>query len=142
LARNLPEHVILTGALAHSDIPSASAALDVLVAPYPEMEHFYFSPLKVYEYMATGKPIVASRIGQISDILEHEQSALLVPAGDVQALASAIQRLLLDQDLAARLGANAQAVARNEHGWSHRVAQWSTLFESLRVSAAPEEVGT
>ena len=141
-ARKLSEHVILTGALAHSDIPSASAALDILVAPYPEMEHFYFSPLKVYEYMATGKPIVASRIGQISEILEHDKTALLVPAGDVKALASAIQRLLQDQSLAARIGTNAQTVARNEHGWTHRVTRWSMLFDSLLITAAPEEVGT
>jgi glycosyltransferase involved in cell wall biosynthesis len=123
--------IILTGALAHDEMPQALQALDVLVAPYPEMEHFYFSPLKVYEYMAAGKPIVASRIGQIADLLEHERTALLAPPGDVTALATALDRLRSDRELGARLGQAAQSEALAHHSWQRRVTQWETLFAEV-----------
>lgn len=142
VSRRLSEHVIFAGALPHSDVPSATQALDILVAPYPEMDHFYFSPLKVYEYMAAGKPIVASRIGQISEILEDGTTALLVPAGQVPALTSAISTLLGDKTLSAHLGTSAQQVARAQHAWAHRVVEWSEVFESLQQKAAMEEVET
>lgn len=140
VSRGLTEHVLFTGSLAHSDVPSATQALDILVAPYPDMEHFYFSPLKVYEYMAAGKPIVASQIGQISQILAANETALLVPPGDVPALTSAITTLLGDKALSARLGSRAQHVARDRHGWDRRVAQWTEMFGALYAKAATEEV--
>lgn len=141
-SRRLSGHVVFAGALTHSDVPSATQTLDILVAPYPEMERFYFSPLKVYEYMAAGKPIVASRIGQISEILEDGTTALLVPAGQVAALTSAISTLLDDESLSARLGSRAQHVARAQHAWSHRVEEWTGLFEAFQNRAAMEEVGS
>ncbi len=139
-ARGLSGRLVLAGALSHSDVPSATAALDILVAPYPEMKQFYFSPLKVYEYMAAGKPIVASGIGQISEILDHERTGLLVPPGNVRELSAAIERLLGDEALASRLGMNAQGVALREHGWSHRVTRWIELFDSARSLAISQEV--
>lgn len=139
--RGLKKRIIFTGALPHTEIPTASQAIDVLTAPYPDMDHFYFSPLKVFEYMAAGKPIVASRIGQISELLRSEETALLVPPGDVPGMVGAISRILGDAQLARRLGDNARAVARERHGWTHRVTEWTALFDSLRLRTSPEEVG-
>ncbi len=71
----------------------------------------YTSPLKLFEYLAMGRPIVASDLPAIREILTDGQSALLVPAGDAAALAAAIQRVAGDPALASRLAAGALALA-------------------------------
>ena len=123
---------VFTGAIPYEQIPAVMKAVDVLVAPYPNMKGFYFSPVKVFEYMASGRPVVASRIGQIGEILEDEKNALLVPAGNSEALANALLRLKSDAPLRDRLGRAAQADVRSQHTWNMRVRTVEPIFESLR----------
>jgi glycosyltransferase involved in cell wall biosynthesis len=99
--------VTATGWLAHEELPGALRAMDVAVAPYPATEGFYFSPLKLYEYMAVGAPVVASRLGQITEVVEHGATGLLVEPGDSAALADGIERLRLDPALRRAIGARA-----------------------------------
>src|SRR5829696_4505234 len=86
-ARNLGSRVHFTGAIPPESVPEMLASMDIAVAPYPPLTQFYFSPLKLYEYMAAGLPIVASRIGQIEEVIEHGQTGMLVPPGDAAAMA-------------------------------------------------------
>jgi glycosyltransferase involved in cell wall biosynthesis len=118
----------------HDVAPQVLRAMDVLVAPYPQLERFYFSPLKVFEYMAAGKPIVASAIGQVSRILVDEHTALLVPPGDPSALGAALIRLQADPGLGTRLGSAARVAAR-EHTWAKRMESVTAILESLRDGA-------
>jgi glycosyltransferase involved in cell wall biosynthesis len=67
--------------------------------------------------MAIGRPIVASAVGQIAEVLDDEQSALLVPPDDAQALAHAITRLVDDACLRARLARAARSAAEQRHTW-------------------------
>jgi len=117
---DLRDRIRLTGAVAKSRIPELLAAMDVAVAPYPRLDDFYFSPLKVFEYMAAGCAIVASRIGQIPDILSDGHTALLTVPGDALDLAAKIRRLWSDADLRRRLGAAARQEAFLRHGWESR----------------------
>jgi glycosyltransferase involved in cell wall biosynthesis len=73
--------------------------------------------------MAMGKGIVASRLGQIGDVLEDEQTALLVEPGNVLELSAAIQRLARSKELRARLGAAAREAAIARHTWQHNAAR-------------------
>ncbi|HZL85979.1 MAG TPA: glycosyltransferase [Candidatus Krumholzibacteria bacterium] len=114
----------------HDATPQLLQAMDVLVAPYPHLERFYFSPLKVFEYMAAGRPIVASAIGQVREILEHERTALLVPPGDARGLGAALLRVRDDTALGVRLGDAARAAAR-VHTWAHRIESVGAILESL-----------
>ena len=66
----LADRIHLTGWIEHAELPHYVAAMNVAVAPYPELDGFYFSPLKLFEYLAAGRPIIASAIGQITEILE------------------------------------------------------------------------
>lgn len=104
LARVPPHAFTLTGRLAHDEVPARLALCDAAVAPYPAMEGFYFSPMKVFEYCAMGIPVVASRIGQIEELLADGETALLTPPGDAAALAAALRRLREDAALRRRLG--------------------------------------
>ena len=116
----LQSRVTLTGAVPRCRIPGELARMDVAVAPYPSIDEFYFSPLKVIEYMAAGRPIVASRIGQVASLLGDGETALLAKAGDAADLAAKIRVLREAPALAARLGRNARREAFEHHGWTKK----------------------
>ena len=122
-AQGLGHHVQFTGAVAHRQIPELLNNMSVAVAPYPELRGFYFSPLKVYEYMAAGLPVVASRIGQITDLIEHENNGLLCPPGDEMALAESLCRLWKSPSLKHRLGKVARSFVVHNHSWNSKVKE-------------------
>jgi glycosyltransferase involved in cell wall biosynthesis len=116
-ARGLVPFVHFTGAVESNAIPGMVTSMDVAVAPYPLLEHFYFSPLKVYEYMAAGRAVVASRIGQLADLIEHGVHGLLYPPGDAVVLTAALQCLRQDPALRERLGRAARSRVVRRHTW-------------------------
>ena len=118
-------NVTLTGLVPHADMPTYLAACDILVSPHGRQAdggEFFGSPTKLYEYMAMGRPIVASAVGQIADVLDDGRTALLVPPDDPAALAAAIGRLVAEPELRRRLGDNARQDALAHHTW-HQNAQ-------------------
>jgi glycosyltransferase involved in cell wall biosynthesis len=115
--RGLAPWAHLTGKVASEDIPALLAKMDAAVAPYPSTERLYFSPLKVYEYMAAALPIVATRGGQLAGVLKDGVDALLCPAGDADALAGALDSLRRDRQLRLRLGRSAREKAVRDHTW-------------------------
>ncbi len=125
---NIADRVQFTGMVNPADIPSWLDKMDIAVAPYPELENFYFSPLKVFEYMAAGLPVIASDIGQIKDIIQHKQQGLLVIPGSITALVIALQELADNPQQAQRLGSQAQAHIFSHYTWD-AVAQ--TVLEQV-----------
>lgn len=112
------ERVDLVGAVAPEDMPLELAAMDVAVAPYPELPDFYFSPLKLYEYLAAGLPVVASDIGPCTDILEGGDLGVLVTPGDATELAAALAGLRSDTGMRQELGRAGRETAVSRHDWS------------------------
>jgi glycosyltransferase involved in cell wall biosynthesis len=107
------EHLVsFTGNVAHEEIPAYLAAMDVAVAASPRLDEQYFSPLKLFEYMATARAIVASRSGQAPQVLTDGVSALLFEPGDTIGLGRSIRRLYDDPALAERLRQGAAAASR------------------------------
>lgn len=94
--------VVLTGAVPHDHVPDHLAAMDIGVAPYEAQPAFYFSPLKIVEYMAAGLPVIASRQGDLEAVVDG--AGLLVEAGDVDALAAALSQLFGDRAARLELG--------------------------------------
>jgi len=122
---SLGRSIHLTGLIPQADAPDYLAACDVLISPHvpnADGSAFFGSPTKLFEYMAVGRAIVASRLGQIGEVLADEKTALLVPPGEPAPLADAIARTLTDADLRARLGAAARAEAVAKHSWRSRLA--------------------
>lgn len=112
----LRDAATLTGWVDHARLPGLIAAMDVATAPYPASEQFYFSPLKLFEYLGVGVPIAASRIGQIAEIVEHGENGLLLAPGDPQALADAIIQIAKDPGFALKLSRGAAAEGA-QHSW-------------------------
>lgn len=121
----------MVGWVANEELPSLLRAMHVAVAPYPAMEGFYFSPLKLYEYMAVGAPVVASRLGQIAEAIEHGTNGLLVEPGDAVALADGIERLRADPALRASLADKAACKAVHRT-WTHNAERVIELAQALR----------
>ena len=118
----LINRVIFTGSVAHDRVPALLDACDILVSPHIPLadgSDFFGSPTKLFEYMAMGKGIVASRLGQIGDVLSHEETALLVEPGNSEELAAAIIRLANSKAMRERLGGNARRVAVEKFTWGH-----------------------
>jgi glycosyltransferase involved in cell wall biosynthesis len=99
------EQVVFTGAVPHARMPEYLAATDIAVAPYRRIDDFYFSPLKLFEYLAMGKPVVASDVGQIATVIQHGKSGYLVKPDDIPSLAAALSHLATDARLRAHMGA-------------------------------------
>jgi glycosyltransferase involved in cell wall biosynthesis len=117
IRRGLAEAVEFTGVVRPDEVPALLASMDAAVAPYPPIDEFYFSPLKVYEYMAAGLPVVASAIGSLTELFDDGRDGLLVPPGDAHALAKALTCLRHDPVLRDRLGQAARAKAQRQHTW-------------------------
>lgn len=133
--RGLANAVHYTGAVHPGDVPGLLASMDVAVAPYPDQPNFYFSPLKVYEYMAAGLPVVASRIGQLTDLIEHGTNGLLYTPDDVSTLSAALSLLRSDPFLRSRLGREARRTVLQRHTWAAvvgRIFRVAGLESALR----------
>ena len=108
--RGLASRTVLTGALSQEEVPPLLREFAAALAPYPRPEHpFYFSPLKLFEYMACGAPVVASAVGQIAEIVRDGETGFLCPPGDMDAFEAACDRLLSHPSLGRSVG---QAAAR------------------------------
>jgi glycosyltransferase involved in cell wall biosynthesis len=101
------------------------AACDLLASPHVPLPDrpFFGSPTKLFEYMALGRPIVASRLDQLGELLEDGVTARLVTPSDARELAEALIEVWSMPDHGAALGAAALAEARAHHTWDHRAEQ-------------------
>ena len=140
VARGLAAHTRLTGAVPHEEVPALIREFDVAVAPYLRPAHdFYFSPLKLFEYMGCAAAIAAPRLGQIEEVVRDGETGLLYSPFEPDALAEACDRLLSDRDLGRRLGLAAAAEVRRKYTWDHNAARVTRIAEALlaeRTAAA------
>jgi glycosyltransferase involved in cell wall biosynthesis len=132
------ERIEWTGSLPHASAVARLAQCDVLASPHTPLlgQEFFGSPTKIFEYMAIGRPIVASALGQIAEVLEDGRTAKLVTPGDPQALATGIAEVMRLPDRGRALGDAAQREARERHTWAQRAR---TIVDHLEnIDATPE----
>lgn len=137
----LEQVVHFTGLLPHEQVPRFLAAADVAVVPYPPLgEDLWLSPLKLYEYMAAGTAVIASAVGQLPEVIQNGQNGLLAPPGDVSAMALALQQLLQDPALCARLGRQARQDAEQKHSWENYLSRLERLFMALITGQPVDQI--
>jgi starch synthase len=128
--------IMFTGSVPHERMPAALAAADVGVAPFDVAQHspltlgFYWSPLKIFEYMASGLPVVAPAIPRLQSLVAHGAEGILYEPATPQALADALSGL---EDAARRssMGAAARERAVREYSWQAHCRVLSAAIERL-----------
>ena len=124
-------NVMITGFLPQGRIPAFLSIADLAIMPYPQLpKELWFSPLKMYEYMSAGKAIVASRAGQIAEVIEDGYNGVLVEPGNTGSLTQTMIRLLKDEKERNRLGMNARQQAVEKHSWDRYVSRLETIYMS------------
>jgi glycosyltransferase involved in cell wall biosynthesis len=132
----IADRVTFTGHVQPGDVAGRLSEARVLALPNPAsaISTRFTSPLKLFEYMAARRPIVATDLPAIREVLRDNEHALLVEAGNADAMAAAIRRLLEDHGLAERL-ARAAYDAAPQYTWARRAERLETLLSQV-VSAA------
>jgi glycosyltransferase involved in cell wall biosynthesis len=124
------DNVEFTGAIPHSEVPGQLARMDVAVAPYPDHQPFYFSPLKIMEYMAAGLPVVASRVGDIPEWVTHGETGLLYAPGDIAGLTDSLLEMSQSPELCNSFGEQARIRVVQNGTWAHVVSQVLSLIKT------------
>jgi starch synthase len=123
------------GAVPHAEVPALLGGADIGLAPYAYDAPDYFSPLKLFEYLAAGLATVAADIPGVCEIVT-EETAVVVPQGDARALADAVGALAADGARRRRLGEAGRALVAARHTWGHRARRILELADELSSAAA------
>jgi glycosyltransferase involved in cell wall biosynthesis len=121
----------VTGAVPHAQVPKLLATAAIGLAPYASDAPGYFSPLKLFEYLAAGLAVVAGDIPGVSETVGREQAVLVRP-GDAAALAAAVSELARDGSKRARLAAAGRALVAAHHTWDARASRILDIVAELR----------
>lgn len=138
LAAPRAERFTFTGAVPYEQVPALLAQADLGVAPFNTAPHpalraagFFWSPLKIYEYMAAGLPVVTAAIPPLNTIIREGQEGALFPEGDLPALAAAIARALADPREALAMGARARERVVANYSWQRHCAELERILQSM-----------
>lgn len=136
--RGLEDRVAMPGALPRERALAMLAASEICVSPHvpnPDGSRFFGSPTKLFEYMGLAKPVVASDLEQIGEVLDDGETALLHEPGDSAGAATALSLLLEDPDRRERIGRAALAEAEARYTWR---AHARRILDSVRGEVAAE----
>jgi glycosyltransferase involved in cell wall biosynthesis len=134
------DRVELRGHVPYDRVPSVLAAASVALLPLPDepVARLFTSPLKLFDYMAAGVPIVASDLPALREVLRHEENALLACPDDPDAFAAAVRRLFVDPALAARLGRQARTDVE-AYSWDARAHALLDFLDDAAPGALGEQ---
>jgi glycosyltransferase involved in cell wall biosynthesis len=125
----LDDAVHCTGAVPHEEVPAWLGAADIALVPYEATAAQYFSPVKLFEYMSMGLPIVAARIAQTEEILAHGEQGWLYSASDPSEPAATLRQLAADLPAARRIGARARQHVLAHHTWERNAERVEQLAQ-------------
>ncbi len=131
----LTDYVTFTGIISHHQVPEYLATCDILVSPHNPMvdgSEFFGSPTKLFEYMAVGKGIVASNLGQIGEILKDGQNAILTEPGNAPEIVKGVLELANSVELREKLGRQARQEVIKEYTWDRNAARVIEAYECFK----------
>jgi glycosyltransferase involved in cell wall biosynthesis len=120
----------VTGFVPHDAVPGLLSQANIGLVPYAADAPDYFSPIKLFEYLAAGLAVIAADIPGVRDVT-GTAAALLVDAGDADGLAAAVARLASDGALRSELGLNGQALVAEAHTWQHRARRVLDIAQAV-----------
>lgn len=129
LSLGMETRITLTGYVSHEDIPGYLRGFDLFVVPsLTDRESFGVAAI---EASATGLPVIASRVGGLSEVVLDGETGLLVPPGDVDALATAMSRLLADSALRAQMGQAGREFVLENYRWEDNAELMEQLYNEV-----------
>lgn len=137
--RGLAGYFSFVGHVKHADVASYLGVMDVVMAPMLSASFatgFYGSPLKVFEYMAMGKPVIAPPMGQLTELIEHGVSGYLVPSEDTRQISRTLLDLYLDPERRRHIGMNARSVVTSRYTWRKNAEDVNSLCVSAKSRSA------
>jgi glycosyltransferase involved in cell wall biosynthesis len=121
----------VVGAVPHQEVPALLSSASIGLAPYAADAPGYFSPLKLFEYLAAGLAVVAGSIAGVREVVGPDH-AVLVPPGDPAALAAAVRDLAGNESKRARLGVAGRELVAAQHTWDRRARRILALAYRLQ----------
>jgi glycosyltransferase involved in cell wall biosynthesis len=128
----LADRVRFTGHVPPERVPGLMGAADILLAPYEAEDFFYLSPIKIFEYMASGRAVLGARVGQVGEVITHGVDGLLYDPADRDSFRRELLRLVEDAELRRRLGEAARRTIETRYTWRANAEAVSTLLEWAR----------
>ncbi|MBT9140000.1 MAG: Spore coat protein SA [Dehalococcoidia bacterium] len=127
---DLESNFIFTGTVSYQDVPKYINASKLCVAPFVKEKDDKMSPLKIYEYLACGKPVVTSNVRGAGDVVTENNAGLAVNPENPEALAEAIIKLLEDRELRESMGRNGRRLIVEEYSWEKIAMKVEEVYRS------------
>lgn len=140
----LEARFVFPGAVDYAEVPRWIAAMDVCVAPFHPSAHnasrdpragsptsFILDPLKVFEYLAMGKPTITVDTPNLRALFTHGEHALLIQPGVTEALIAAIERTVSDLAAARLMAERGRELVRERHTWGAHAEHLHRLFQEM-----------
>lgn len=136
------KNVVFHGFVKPSYLAAYIKAFDVVLAPYQRVVHGYnasnnlaewTSPMKIFDYMSAGKPIIASDLPFMREVLEAEKTAILCDPDDISAWSQALNRLSNDREFAQSLGAAAKEIFLRNYKWEKRAQKVLSFIKRVKT---------
>lgn len=134
-ADGLQDHFIFTGQVPYKSVPLYISVMDMCVAPHTKMSN-QSSPVKIFDYMSCARPIIASNLGAVREIIKNSGCALLVPPGEARSLAQNAIRLIADEQLRNVMGKNGRELACHNYDRSKISNDFIKMVFKLRSEAS------
>lgn len=133
---HLEKYFYFTGKVPYKDVPKYINSSDICVAPFilARNEKIGLSPLKIYEYMACGKPVIGSNINGVGDFLKRSNAGISFNAEKAVELADALIRLLADDDMRDNMGRNGMNIVNEQFSWNKTSKSIIGLCEKAKNS--------
>lgn len=129
--------VILPGTVPHSEVPRYLSCMDVVLAPYPKLDFWYASSMKIFEYMAAGKTVLATGVGQVSEIIEDGVNGFLFDPDHDGELREKIVALVDSAETRQRVGARARRDIEQKWNWDNNAKQMLAIFAEVLQRRRP-----
>ena len=125
------KYVSLPGTVPYSDVPKFLSVMDIVIAPYPKLEFWYPSSMKIFEYMSAGKAVVASAVGQINDIIQQKENGILFDPDEKNDMEKSVNLLLDNENLRKNLSINARSTILEKYTWKYHAQKMIDIFQEV-----------
>ena len=124
----LSDKITLTGWIPYHEVPGYIAEMDITLMPN---SNFYGSPMKVFEYMAMGRPVIAPRLGPLEEIIDHNVNGILITPGNKEMFKDSIVDLIKDPQKRMQIGKQARSDVFQYHTWEQNAAQVIGIYNQI-----------